>query len=98
MIDVVSPPRSLGIALKLPVLGLLPAERASWAPQLEQYLAPSGFGRPHRAQYIAAMAWPGLPSRCTAGSRSIASGDAVNGTRAEGSGSTRHENRRRRAP
>jgi hypothetical protein len=32
MIDVVSPPRSLGMALKLPVLAL----RISGAPQLEQ--------------------------------------------------------------
>src|SRR5487761_59528 len=94
MIDVVSPPRSLGMALKLPVFVL----RISEAPQLEQYLACSGFGRPHRAQDIPPpdMGSPGLPSRCSAGSRSIASGDAANGTRAEGSGSTRHANRRRR--
>src|ERR1700754_2954309 len=98
MIDVVSPPwpvpRSLGMAAKLPVFVL----RVSGAPQLEQYLARSGFGRPHRAQYIPpAMASPGLPSRGSAGS-SIASGDAASGTRAEGSGSTRHANSRRRPP
>jgi hypothetical protein len=59
MIDVVSPPRAAGTAAKLPVLL---AARISGAPQLEQYLARSGFGRPHRAQYIPAMASPGLPS------------------------------------
>src|ERR1700733_12533691 len=98
MIDVVSPPwpalRSLGIAAN--VTGVV--VRVSGAPQLEQYLARSGFGRPHRAQYIPpGIASPGLPSRCSAGS-SIASGDDANGTRAEGSGSTRHANRRRRPP
>jgi hypothetical protein len=46
MIEVVSLPRSLGTTLKLPVPGL----RSSEAPQLEQYLARSGLGRPHRAQ------------------------------------------------
>ncbi len=59
MIDVVSPPRSAGMALKLPVL----ADLVNWAPQFEQYLAPSEFGRPQRAHTIPAMASPGLPSR-----------------------------------
>ena len=30
--------------------GALGTALASWAPQKEQNLAPSGFGRPHRAQ------------------------------------------------
>ena len=92
MIEVVSPPRSPGMALKLPVLALRRGRR-SWNGTFGR----SGFGRLHRAQYIPpAIASPGLPSRCSAGSRSIASGDAANGTRAGGLRVyARHANRRR---
>src|ERR1700689_3896971 len=94
MIDVVSPPRSLGTAPKLPVFVL----RISGAPQLEQYLARSGFGRLHSAQYLLNMGSPGPPPRAIAGRHSIASGDAPNGTCSKGSGSSRNANRPGRPP
>src|ERR1700735_4622081 len=93
MIDVVSPGgRSPGTALKLPVLA-----RPSGAPQLEQYRELSGLGRPHRPQYIPAMAPSGLPSGDIVPPRTIPSGAVAKGTWGESCWSTRHANSRTRA-